>query len=183
MRVSAKADYALRAVIELAATAEGPVKGERIAQAQEIPLKFLENILGDLRHAGIVRSQRGVEGGWLARPAEEITVAEVIRRRPDCERPRRRARASRIRGLRGKAPLHAPDPARERPPPGSRARRGGPTPLAAWRRAVGGDLVPARSRAPAGLHGRPCCRRPRRDAQRDGRPRRRSRQDQPRPAI
>ncbi len=80
VRVSAKADYALRAVIELAASANGPVKGERIAQAQEIPLKFLENILGDLRHAGLVRSQRGVEGGyWLARPADEITVAEVIR--------------------------------------------------------------------------------------------------------
>ena len=80
MRVSAKADYALRAVIELAATADGPVKGERVAQAQEIPLKFLENILGDLRHAGIVRSQRGVEGGyWLARPAHEITVADVVR--------------------------------------------------------------------------------------------------------
>jgi len=56
------------------------MKGERIAQAQEIPLKFLENILGELRHAGVVRSQRGVEGGyWLARPAEEITVAEVVR--------------------------------------------------------------------------------------------------------
>jgi Rrf2 family protein len=81
MRVSAKADYALRAVIELAVMGgESPVKGERIAQAQEIPLKFLENILGDLRHAGIVRSQRGVEGGyWLARPGEEITVAEVVR--------------------------------------------------------------------------------------------------------
>ena len=80
VRVSAKVDYALRAAIELAATESGPVKGERIAQAQEIPLKFLENILGDLRHAGIVRSQRGVEGGyWLARPADEITVAEVVR--------------------------------------------------------------------------------------------------------
>jgi len=80
MRVSAKADYAVRAVIELAAAGAGPVKGERIAQAQEIPLKFLENILGDLRHAGIVRSQRGVEGGyWLARPADELTVAEVVR--------------------------------------------------------------------------------------------------------
>ena len=81
MRVSAKADYALRAVIELAVIGgESPVKGERIAQAQEIPLKFLENILGDLRHGGIVRSQRGVEGGyWLARPAREITVAEVVR--------------------------------------------------------------------------------------------------------
>jgi Rrf2 family protein len=81
VRVSAKADYALRATIELAAADDdGPIKGERIAQAQEIPLKFLENILGDLRHAGIVRSQRGAEGGyWLGRPAEEITVADVVR--------------------------------------------------------------------------------------------------------
>ena len=81
MRVSAKADYALRACVELAALGDGgPVKGERIAQAQEVPLKFLENILGDLRHAGVVRSQRGVEGGyWLARPADEITLADVIR--------------------------------------------------------------------------------------------------------
>jgi Rrf2 family protein len=80
VRVSAKADYALRAAIELAAAGDGPVKGERIAQAQEIPLKFLENILLELRHAGIVRSQRGVEGGyWLARPAEQVSLAEVIR--------------------------------------------------------------------------------------------------------
>src|SRR6185436_14507669 len=81
MRVSAKADYALRACIELAAAeGEGHVKGEQIAQAQEVPVKFLENILGDLRHAGLVRSQRGAEGGyWLARPASEITLAEVIR--------------------------------------------------------------------------------------------------------
>jgi len=81
VRVSAKVDYALRAVIELAAASDGtPVKGERIAQAQEIPLKFLENILGDLRQAGIVRSQRGAEGGyWLARPADEISVADVVR--------------------------------------------------------------------------------------------------------
>ena len=80
MRVSAKVDYALRSVIELAATGDSPVKGERIAQAQEIPLKFLENILGDLRHAGIVRSQRGVDGGyWLGKSPDEITVAEVVR--------------------------------------------------------------------------------------------------------
>src|SRR5438477_12737858 len=80
VRVSAKVDYALRAVIELAASGDGPVKGERIAQSQEIPLKFLENILGDLRHAGILRSQRGVEGGyWLARSPDELTVAEVVR--------------------------------------------------------------------------------------------------------
>jgi Rrf2 family protein len=80
VRVSAKVDYALRAVIELAGAGDGPVKGERIAQAQEIPLKFLENILGDLRHAGLVRSQRGAEGGyWLARSPDEITVADVVR--------------------------------------------------------------------------------------------------------
>ena len=67
-------------MIELAAAGDGPIKGERIAQAQKIPLKFLENILGDLRQAGLVRSQRGAEGGyWLARPAAEITLAEVIR--------------------------------------------------------------------------------------------------------
>ena len=81
MRISAKADYAVRAVVELAA-AEGdkPVKAERVATAQEIPLNFLENILGELRHAGIVRSHRGAEGGFrLAKPANEVTVADVIR--------------------------------------------------------------------------------------------------------
>lgn len=80
MRVSAKADYAIRALVELAAGADGPVKAERIAQAQEIPIKFLESILGELRNAGLVRSQRGADGGyWLARPAEEISLAQVIR--------------------------------------------------------------------------------------------------------
>ena len=80
MRVSAKVDYAVRAAVELAAAESPPLKGELISQAQEIPLKFLENILGELRHAGIVRSQRGTEGGyWLARPAEEISIADIIR--------------------------------------------------------------------------------------------------------
>ena len=80
MRVSAKVDYALRACAELAAAGRGPVKGDRIAQSQEIPLKFLENILLDLKHAGLVASQRGAEGGyWLAQPAEEIALADVIR--------------------------------------------------------------------------------------------------------
>jgi Rrf2 family protein len=80
MRISAKADYAVRAAVELATRGAGPSKGELIADAQDIPLKFLENILGELRHAGIVRSQRGTEGGyWLARPPEEITIADVIR--------------------------------------------------------------------------------------------------------
>jgi Rrf2 family protein len=80
VKVSAKADYAVRAVVELAASGDGPVKSERIAQAQEIPLKFLENIMADLRQAGIVGSRRGAEGGyWLARPADEINLAQVIR--------------------------------------------------------------------------------------------------------
>jgi Rrf2 family protein len=80
MRVTAKADYAVRAAIELASTKDVPVKGELISQAQGIPLKFLENILGELRHAGLVQSQRGSVGGyWLARDPAEITVAEVIR--------------------------------------------------------------------------------------------------------
>jgi Rrf2 family protein len=80
VRVSAKVDYAVRAAVELAAAGEGPVKGERIADAQGIPLKFLENILLELKHAGLVQSQRGAEGGyWLARPPAEIALAEVIR--------------------------------------------------------------------------------------------------------
>jgi Rrf2 family protein len=81
LRISAKADYAVRAAVELAAAqGDKPVKAERIATAQDIPLNFLENILGELRHAGIVRSHRGAEGGFrLAKPAEELTVADVIR--------------------------------------------------------------------------------------------------------
>ena len=80
MRVSAKVDYAIRACAELAAAGDGPLKGDRIAQAQQIPLKFLENILLDLKHAGLVQSQRGAEGGyWLSLSPEEISLAEVIR--------------------------------------------------------------------------------------------------------
>lgn len=80
MRVSAKADYAVRAAAELAAADEGPVKGERLAEAQDIPLQFLEHILLELKHHGIVRARRGAKGGyWLARPAEEVTIADVVR--------------------------------------------------------------------------------------------------------
>jgi Rrf2 family protein len=80
VRISAKADYAVRASIELARGGDGPTKGSAIAEAQNIPLKFLENILIDMRHAGLVRSQRGAEGGyWLAKPAQDISVADVIR--------------------------------------------------------------------------------------------------------
>jgi Rrf2 family protein len=80
VRISAKADYALRAVCELAAAGGGPVKGDQLSSAQGIPAKFLENILSGLRQSGIIRSQRGAEGGyWLARPADAISVADVMR--------------------------------------------------------------------------------------------------------
>src|SRR5690349_18738542 len=80
VRVSAKADYAIRAAVELAAAGDGPVKGERIASAKQIPTNFLENILVDLRNAGIVGSRRGADGGyWLAQPAEQVSLADVIR--------------------------------------------------------------------------------------------------------
>jgi Rrf2 family protein len=81
MRVTAKADYAVRASIELASgSRDSPRKVDEVAQAQGIPLSFLENILTQLRSAGIVRSQRGPDGGyWLAQPADEVTLAHVIR--------------------------------------------------------------------------------------------------------
>jgi Rrf2 family protein len=80
VRVSAKVDYAVRAAVELTAADDGPVKGDRIAKAQNIPVKFLENILSELRRAGIVGSQRGAEGGyWLAKPAHTVSIADIIR--------------------------------------------------------------------------------------------------------
>ena len=81
MRISAKADYAVRAALELAAAPDGePVKGEQLAEAQEIPLQFLEHILLELKHARLVRARRGARGGyWLAETPEEITIADVIR--------------------------------------------------------------------------------------------------------
>ncbi|MEU0671439.1 Rrf2 family transcriptional regulator [Streptomyces sp. NPDC006172] len=81
MRISARADYAVRAVLELAVRQGGdPVKAEAVSDAQGIPHKFLEGILGDLRRGGIVESRRGGGGGYrLAREAGSITVADVIR--------------------------------------------------------------------------------------------------------
>jgi Rrf2 family protein len=81
MRVSAKADYAVRAAAELAAAGDdGPVKGERLADAQEIPLQFLEHILLELKHHGLIRARRGAKGGyWLAKQPDEITIAEIVR--------------------------------------------------------------------------------------------------------
>jgi len=81
VRITAKADYAVRVAVELAAaSADAPVKGERLAAAQGIPRNFMENILTELRRAGLVRTRRGAEGGYqLARPPREITVADVLR--------------------------------------------------------------------------------------------------------
>jgi Rrf2 family protein len=81
VRVSAKADYAVRALVELAAGDEGtPIKGEAISEAQGIPMPFLENILSELRQTGLVQSRSGEEGGhWLSRLPREVTLAEVIR--------------------------------------------------------------------------------------------------------
>lgn len=81
MRISAKADYAVRATLELAVSPDGsPVKGPRLAEAQDIPLQFLEHILLDLKRAGIVRTKRGARGGyWLSQPAGAVTVADIIR--------------------------------------------------------------------------------------------------------
>src|SRR5919108_3326253 len=81
MRIPAKADYAVRAALELAAAEDDePVKGEQLAESQQIPLQFLEHILLELKHARIIRTKRGVRGGyWLARDPSEISLADVIR--------------------------------------------------------------------------------------------------------
>jgi Rrf2 family protein len=81
MRVSAKSDYALRALIELATRKDGaPVSAEELGRLQEIPHGFLQAILADLRRSGVVMSQRGQSGGWrMARDAATVSVADVIR--------------------------------------------------------------------------------------------------------
>lgn len=80
MRISAKADYAVRAVAELSDKGDEPTKGDQIAEAQSIPLQFLEQILLELKHARLVRARRGAKGGyWLSKEPEEITLADVIR--------------------------------------------------------------------------------------------------------
>jgi Rrf2 family protein len=80
VRITARVDYAVRAAVELAAAAPGALTSERIATAQGIPARFLQAILGDLQHAGLVTSQRGREGGYrLAMPASEVSIARVMR--------------------------------------------------------------------------------------------------------
>lgn len=80
MRLTARVDYALRAVCELAAADGTAMPVDRLAAAQAIPASYLENILGALRRAGIVHGRRGPEGGYtLARPPKQISLADVIR--------------------------------------------------------------------------------------------------------
>jgi Rrf2 family protein len=80
MHVSARTDYAVRALVELAAADRQPLKRERLAAAQDIPINFLGNILQELKNAGLVQTSRGADGGyWLALPPERITLADVIR--------------------------------------------------------------------------------------------------------
>ncbi|WP_330281503.1 RrF2 family transcriptional regulator [Streptomyces sp. NBC_00588] len=80
MHISAKADYATRALVELACEPSRPLTCEAIASSQQIPFRFLKSVVGELRRAGLVRSQRGCEGGyWLGRPADEITLLDVAR--------------------------------------------------------------------------------------------------------
>ena len=82
VKISAKAEYAVRAALELAAAFgdESPMKAEAISRAQDIPAKFLESILLDLRRADLVRSHRVAVGGYrLARPATDVTIADIIR--------------------------------------------------------------------------------------------------------
>lgn len=81
MRISARADYAVRAALQLTAAGKAePVKAEALAQAQEIPHKFLVGILNDMRRGGLIVSQRGINGGYrLARAPERISIADVVR--------------------------------------------------------------------------------------------------------
>jgi len=80
VQISAKTDYAIRALLNLAASEPALVKVDVIVKEQELPRKFVEAILGELRRAGIVRSQRGADGGYaLAKPAGEITIGAVLR--------------------------------------------------------------------------------------------------------
>jgi len=106
VRISAKVDYAVRAMCELAAHDPAtPLKAEPMAAAQEIPLSFLENILVDLKRAGIVRSQRGQEGGYrLGRPADRVSIADIIRA---VEGPLADVRGIRPEALRFEGPARA----------------------------------------------------------------------------
>jgi Rrf2 family protein len=105
VRLTARADYALRAAVELAAVAPAQLKGAQLAEAQDIPPKFLENIMLDLKRAGLVASQRGADGGYtLARTPAEIMLADVIRA---IEGPLANVRGVRPEGLAFEGPATA----------------------------------------------------------------------------
>ena len=145
MRLSARADYALRAAIELAAAQEGHVTAEQLAHAQNIPGKFLETILTHLRRSGLVRSQRGPDGGfWLARPANEISLADIIR-----------AIDGQLLGVRGERPENITYPGRGRAAAAgvdraARERAGGPRD-----RHAGGHSFQQAARGHPAAHGQP----------------------------
>src|SRR3954468_22318253 len=131
MRISARADYALRAAAELAAAGGGPVKGDALATAQNIPHKFLENILADLRHARLVRSQRGADGGyWLAQPGEELSRAPAILAvaGPPGRPPGGAATGSRSGPSRSRSPTSSARSRARWPASGGRRRRTSSTP-------------------------------------------------------
>ena len=140
MRVSAQADYALRAAIELAAASDRHVTGEQLARAQIIPGPLLESILTHLRRSNIVRSKRGPDGGfWLARPASEISLADVIR-----------AVDGQLLGVRGEPPENVTYPGHAEPRSGSGshcALSGRPS----WRPSRSRTSCPASCGYPAGL--------------------------------
>ncbi len=91
MNISVRGEYALQAIFDLASQPQGePVKIADIARRQKIPQKFLELILASLKQGGFVESRRGAEGGYrLARPADRITVGEVLKFVENGKRPRR----------------------------------------------------------------------------------------------
>ena len=133
VRVSAKADYAIRAAVELAAAGDGPTKGDRIAQAQEIPVNFLENILVDLRNAG--HRRQPARGGrrllaCAARRRDQPRRRDPGRRRPARERSRRPLRAGRVHGSAEPPPRRLGRGPRE---PAQRARDASRSPT--WRAA------------------------------------------------
>src|SRR4051795_9688141 len=114
MRISARADYALPPAAELAAAGGGPVKGDALATAQNIPHKILENILAGLRHAPLVRSQRGADGGYLLPPPPAASCA------PSAEPTA--ATGSRSRRRRSRSPTSSA-PSRGRSPASAARRR------------------------------------------------------------
>ncbi|WP_306212150.1 RrF2 family transcriptional regulator [Actinoplanes sp. RD1] len=106
MHISARSDYAVRAMLAVAAgTDTHPARASALAEAQDIPFSFLQGILVDLRHAGLLVSRRGVRGGYiLARPPAEISVGDILRAVggvPEGDGPAATARGAAAEAMRG----------------------------------------------------------------------------------